>query len=304
MPVLGGRGLRAPELFDSSGLLPGLPWTGSPASIARLGPDDEREPGVFGCFTLARLGSCGGHRFLGDRGQSPGGWPSPGPGTSPKRRGSLSRLLQENAPLLQVERLGVTFSTPRGVVRAVREASLEVRRGELVGLAGETGCGKSTTAFAIVGYLPGTAQVDGSIRFEGRDITDLSVSELRHLRGNRIAMVDQDPATSLNPTMRVGFQIEEVRGSISAWTHARPVNGRRSSSRASVWPSRTSSADAIPTSSAGGCSNGWSSPWPWHATRICSLWTSPPQAWTSPPKQPSWTWWWTSKSESTPASST
>ena len=122
----------------------------------------------------------------------------------------MSRQLQKDTPLLQVERLGVTFYTPRGVVRAVREASLEVRRGELVGLAGESGCGKSTTAFAIVGYLPGTAQVDGSIRFEDRDITDMSASELRHLRGNRISMVYQDPATSLNPTMRVGPQIEEV----------------------------------------------------------------------------------------------
>ena len=122
----------------------------------------------------------------------------------------MSRHLQEDTPLLQVERLGVTFYTPRGVVRAVREASLEVRRGELVGLAGESGCGKSTTAFAIVGYLPGTARVDGSIRFEDRDITDMSASELRHLRGNRISMVYQDPATSLNPTMRVGPQIEEV----------------------------------------------------------------------------------------------
>ena len=75
----------------------------------------------------------------------------------------MSRQLQEDTPLMQVERLGATFYTPQGVVRAVREASLEVRRGELVGLAGETRCGKSTTAFAIVGYLPGTAQVDGSI---------------------------------------------------------------------------------------------------------------------------------------------
>jgi len=122
----------------------------------------------------------------------------------------LSIQLQKAPPLVQVERLGVTFYTRRGAVLAVRDASLEVRRGELVGLVGESGCGKSTTAFAIVGYLPGTARVDGSIRFEGRDITDLSASELRHLRGNRIGMVYQDPATSLNPTMRVGPQIEEV----------------------------------------------------------------------------------------------
>ena len=91
----------------------------------------------------------------------------------------MSRQPQKDSPLMQVEGLGVTFNTPRGLVRAVREASLEVRRGELVGLAGESGCGKSTTAFAIVGYLPETARVDGSIHFEDKDITDLSASELR-----------------------------------------------------------------------------------------------------------------------------
>ena len=112
--------------------------------------------------------------------------------------------------LVQVDRLAVTFYTPRGTVRAVREASLEVRRGELVGLVGESGCGKSTMAFAIMGYLPGTASVDGSILFEGKDIAHMGASELRHLRGNRMAMVYQDPATSLNPTMRVGPQLEDV----------------------------------------------------------------------------------------------
>ncbi len=112
--------------------------------------------------------------------------------------------------LLRVEGLAVTFYTPRGTVRAVRDASLQVRRGELVGLVGESGCGKSTLAFAVMGYLPGTAEVGGSILFEGRDITQLQPSELRELRGNRIAMVYQDPSTSLNPTMKVGAQIEEV----------------------------------------------------------------------------------------------
>ncbi|MCZ6615276.1 MAG: ABC transporter ATP-binding protein, partial [Chloroflexi bacterium] len=116
----------------------------------------------------------------------------------------------QQAPLVQVDRLAVTFYTPRGSFRAVREASLEIRRGEVLGLVGESGCGKSTAAFAIMGYLPGTASVDGSIRFEGKDITHMSKSELRSLRGNRIAMVYQDPATSLNPTMRVGPQVQEV----------------------------------------------------------------------------------------------
>ena len=113
-------------------------------------------------------------------------------------------------PLLQVERLAVTFFTPRGTVRAVRDASLEVERGELVGIVGESGCGKSTTAFAVMGYLPGTAHLEGRVVFDGRDLTLVETPELRRLRGNRIAMVYQDPAMSLNPTMRVGSQIEEV----------------------------------------------------------------------------------------------
>ena len=113
-------------------------------------------------------------------------------------------------PLLQVENLGINFFTPRGTFRAVRDASLEVHRGEVMGVVGESGCGKSTTAFAIMGYLPGIAQVEGRILFEGREVAHMGAAELRHLRGNRIAMVNQDPATSLNPTMRVGPQVEEV----------------------------------------------------------------------------------------------
>ena len=113
-------------------------------------------------------------------------------------------------PLLRVERLAVTFFTPRGTVRAVRDASLDVHRGELLGLVGESGCGKSTTAFAAMGYLPGTARREGRILFDGRDLAGMAAPELRRLRGNRIAMVYQDPALSLNPTMRVGAQIQEV----------------------------------------------------------------------------------------------
>ena len=112
--------------------------------------------------------------------------------------------------LLDIKNLAVTFYTPRGTVRAVRDASLTVRRGEVVGIVGESGCGKSTVAFAALGYLPGTAVVDGSIRFEGQDISELSEAELRELRGGRVAMVYQDPGTSLNPTMKVGPQLDEV----------------------------------------------------------------------------------------------
>ncbi len=122
----------------------------------------------------------------------------------------MSGLNHDGTTLVDVDSMAVTFYTPRGAIRAVRDASLQVRRGEVLGLVGESGCGKSTTAYAIMGYLPGTAGVDGSIVFEGNDLTAMPPSELRELRGNRIAMVYQDPATSLNPTMRVGPQIEEV----------------------------------------------------------------------------------------------
>ncbi len=115
-----------------------------------------------------------------------------------------------DAPLLDVRNMSVTFYTPRGTVQAVREATLQVRRGEVLGLVGESGCGKSTVAYAMMGYLPGTAEVQGTIEFEGRDLTALSESELRTLRGNRMAMVYQDPVTSLNPTMRVGDQLAEA----------------------------------------------------------------------------------------------
>ena len=114
------------------------------------------------------------------------------------------------APLIQLENLAVTFLTPRGAFRAVRSASLEIRRGEVLGLVGESGCGKSTVAFAMMDYLPDSALVEGAVRFEGMDISEFTDAELRELRGNRIAMVYQDPITSLNPSMRVGPQIEEV----------------------------------------------------------------------------------------------
>ncbi len=112
--------------------------------------------------------------------------------------------------LLEVDRLAVTFYTPQGAVHAVREASFNVRRGEVLGLVGESGCGKSTVALAIMGYLPGHSHLGGGISFEGKNIDKMTPSELQSLRGKRIAMVYQDALSSLNPTMPVGPQVEEV----------------------------------------------------------------------------------------------
>ena len=118
--------------------------------------------------------------------------------------------LDNSVPLLAADNLVVTFYTPQGTVYAVREVTFRVRRGEVLGLVGESGCGKSTVALAIMGYLSGLAHVGGAIRFEGRTIAEMAPLELQRLRGRHIAMVYQDASSSLNPTMRISPQIEEV----------------------------------------------------------------------------------------------
>lgn len=113
-------------------------------------------------------------------------------------------------PLLSIEQLTVTFHTPKGKVKAVDGASLTLHQGQIVGLIGETGSGKSVLGLSIPGLLPGTAEVSGAIRFKGQDLLILQKDSLRKLRGTEIAFVPQNPATSLNPVMRIGRQITEA----------------------------------------------------------------------------------------------
>jgi oligopeptide transport system ATP-binding protein len=114
-------------------------------------------------------------------------------------------------PLLAVDDLRVQFKTQRGTVHAVNGISFEIRPGETLGLVGESGCGKSVTALALLGILARNAQVTGgSARFGGRDLLQLSQRELRRVRGKEIAMIFQDPMTSLNPVLTVGRQIREA----------------------------------------------------------------------------------------------
>lgn len=113
--------------------------------------------------------------------------------------------------LLEVENLHVSFQTKRGEVRAVRDISFTVGKREVVAIVGESGCGKSATAQAMIGLLPRkTTSTSGSIRFEGSNLLSLSEKEMRSIRGSRIGMIFQDPMTSLNPTMTVGEQVAEA----------------------------------------------------------------------------------------------
>jgi len=111
--------------------------------------------------------------------------------------------------LLEVENLQVKFATPRGTVRAVEGASWQVKPGEVLALVGESGCGKSVSALAVMRLLAKGAEVRGRILFEGRDLLGLSDTEMRKIRGRDIAMIFQDPLSSLNPVLNIGYQMAE-----------------------------------------------------------------------------------------------
>jgi peptide/nickel transport system ATP-binding protein len=116
------------------------------------------------------------------------------------------------ASVLSVRDLTTHFFTADGVVRAVEDVSFDLEAGETLGVVGESGCGKSVTALSIMGLIPARQGriVKGSIRFEGRDLGALTEAAMRELRGNALAMVFQEPMTSLNPVMTVGDQIVEA----------------------------------------------------------------------------------------------
>jgi oligopeptide transport system ATP-binding protein len=115
------------------------------------------------------------------------------------------------APLLDVENLEVRFWTRRGTVHAVNDISFSLSPGETLGIVGESGCGKSVTALALMGILPRAGRVTaGTVRYDGRDLYTQSDSEWQRFRGKEIAMIFQDPMTSLNPVLTVGSQLREA----------------------------------------------------------------------------------------------
>ena len=118
--------------------------------------------------------------------------------------------MAETTPLLEVRDLNVTFMSQQGELEAVRGIDLTVEQGQVLGLAGESGSGKSVAMLAVMGLLPPNAVVTGSVRFHGKELLGLSSRNLSRIRGARVAMIFQDPLTALNPVMKVGQQIVEA----------------------------------------------------------------------------------------------
>ncbi len=120
--------------------------------------------------------------------------------------------MMSNDPLLSIQNLHVQFRTDAGLVRAVDGVSYDIRRGETLAVVGESGCGKSVTAMAILRLIESQrGQItQGSIRFDGQELVEKSQEEMRQIRGNDIAMIFQEPMTSLNPVYTIGYQITEA----------------------------------------------------------------------------------------------
>jgi oligopeptide/dipeptide ABC transporter ATP-binding protein len=131
----------------------------------------------------------------------------------PHERSSVPLAMKSRTPgaILDVRGLRTSFYTRDGVVRAVTGVDFAVNRGEIMGLVGESGCGKSVTSLSILGLIPKPGRIEGGeILFHGKELRTMPENELRQLRGDRIAMIFQQPTSSLNPVMNVGDQIGEV----------------------------------------------------------------------------------------------
>ena len=161
-------------------------------------------------------------------------------------------------PLLEIEDLKVDFGTDEGTVHAVDGVSFSLESGEVLSIVGESGCGKSVTAMTILGLTRGpNARISGSVRYQGKELTTASNDELETIRGDRIAMVFQDPMSSFNPVHKIGDQIIEA---IQA--HRDDRQGRRRRRRRSrpcgrsASPKPSAGRTTIRSSSPAACASG------------------------------------------------
>jgi peptide/nickel transport system permease protein len=192
---------------------PAPSWGGMVAdgvSVIVLQPWLIWPPGIAIAVTILALG------LLGDavRDATTESWSAPARRALPRPAAPSTAPAQRPAEgtLLSVQGLCAGFRSPGGDLRrVVDDVSFEIRRGETLGLVGESGCGKTATALSILGLLPGTGQVEaGHILFEGRDLTALPAKELHRVRGKEIGLISQEPMASLNPSFRVGWLLAEV----------------------------------------------------------------------------------------------
>ena len=163
-----------------------------------------------------------------------------------------------SVPLLKVEGLRVAFNTEDGLLQAVDGVSFDLRAGEVLAIVGESGSGKSVTAQTIIGLTRSpNARIEGSVSLEARNCLRRARRDLQKVRGERIAMIFQDPMTSLNPVYRVGRQIVEAIRAHAAGRRGRgAARGRSSCSTRSASPTPSAASTTTRMSSPAGCGSG------------------------------------------------
>ncbi len=172
--------------------------------------------------------------------------------------------------LLEVTDLRVTLHTSRGPADALRGVSFSMQRGDTVGLIGESGCGKSITALALMGLLPDGATLGGSIRFGGQELSTLDEDSMCRLRGGRIGMIFQEPMTALNPLHSIGRQIAEpLRLHKGLNAGGGTSRGAAPAASACSCPTRRSGSTPTRTRCPAASASAWSSPSRWPAGPTC-----------------------------------
>ena len=162
-------------------------------------------------------------------------------------------------PVLSVRDLRVEFVTRRGILKAIDGISFDIAKGEVLGVVGESGAGKSVTGSAVIGLIDPPGRIaGGEIRLSGTRIDNLPPEEMRKVRGKRIGMIFQDPLTSLNPLYRVSEQlIETIRTHTESFRLGRPASAPSNFWPRSAFRRRRGASTAIRTSSPAACASAW-----------------------------------------------